>query len=262
MATRKPLAPRSERFIILGVLLVLATGAWALVIGQAQSMRGSSMAGMGGAPVGLTMGMDALLFLAIWVAMMVAMMFPSAAPMVLMFSAVAAGKRQRGQAFVPVWIFVAGYLIVWTLAGAVAYLAATGLDVLASHVMPLMDNASRIGGGLLVAAGLYQLSPLKHICLAKCRTPMQFLMTSWRDGYGGALRMGVEHGIYCLGCCWLLFVILFPLGMMNIAALALLTVLIFAEKALPVGRLVSRVAGIGLVGYGVLVMVAPVFLPA
>src|SRR6185312_10025730 len=128
-----------------------------------------------GAPVGLTMGLGAPLFLAIWVAMMVAMMFPSSAPMVVMFQAIAAGKRQRGQAYVPTWIFVGGYLLIWALAGIVAYLAAWGLDALASHSMALMANASRIGGILLVVAGLYQLSPLKHICLAKCRTPTQFL---------------------------------------------------------------------------------------
>ncbi|HEX6798901.1 MAG TPA: DUF2182 domain-containing protein [Ktedonobacterales bacterium] len=262
MATRKFLSPRSERFVILGVLLALAALAWAVVIGQALARRGaSSMAGSGGTAMGLTMGMGALLFLAIWVSMMVAMMFPSAAPMVLLFSAITAGKRQRGQSFTPTWIFVAGYLIVWTLAGVAAYFAALGLDALASHSMLLMENAGRIGGAVLVLAGLYQLSPLKNVCLAKCRTPTQFLMTSWRSGYGGALRMGTAHGLYCLGCCWLLFAILFPLGMMNVAALALLSALIFAEKVLPAGRLISTIAGIALITYGVLVVVAPALLP-
>ena len=270
MATHNILARRSERFVILAVLLALAALAWVVVIAQARSMsNASAMSGaMGasapqpmGAPVGLTMGMSALLFLAVWVAMMVAMMFPSAAPMVLMFSTIAAGKRQRGQSFVPTSIFVAGYLIVWTVAGVVAYLAALGLDALAAQVMPLMENAGRVGGGLLILAGVYQLSPLKHVCLAKCQTPTQFLMTSWRSGYAGALRMGIAHGAYCLGCCWLLFAILFPLGMMNIAALALLTALIFAEKVLPAGRLVSTLAGIALIGYGALVVVVPALLP-
>jgi predicted metal-binding membrane protein len=262
MATQTSSARRYEPFVILGALLALAAIAWAVVIGQALALRGSSMDSMsGGAPMGLTMGMGVVLFLAIWVAMMVAMMFPSAAPMVLLFSTIAAGKRQRGQAYVPTWIFVSGYLLVWTLAGILAYLAAAGLDALASHSMLLMNNASRIGGVLLVAAGIYQLSPLKNVCLAKCRTPTQFLMTSWRDGSAGALRMGVEHGIFCLGCCWLLFVILFPLGMMNIAALALLTALIFAEKVLPVGRPVALGAGVALVAYGVLVVAVPALLP-
>lgn len=262
MATRKFLSPRSERYVILGVLLALAALAWALVIGQALAMRdASSMPGSGVGAMGLTMGMGAVLFLAIWVAMMVAMMFPSAAPMVLMFSAIAAGKRQRGQSFAPTWIFVAGYLIVWTLAGVAAYLAALGLDALASRSMGLMENTGRFGGAVLVLAGLYQLSPLKNVCLAKCRTPTQFLMTSWRGGYGGALRMGIAHGVYCLGCCWLLFAILFPLGMMNVAALALLSALIFAEKVLPAGRVVGIIAGIALIAYGALVVIAPAMLP-
>src|SRR5258708_37523247 len=97
--------------------------------------------------------------------------------------------------------------------------------------------------------------------LSKCRTPLQFLLTSWHDGYVGAFRMGIEHGAFCLGCCWLLFVILFPLGIMNIAVMALVAALIFAEKALPLGRQISKLAGVGLIVYGVLVMFLPAALP-
>jgi predicted metal-binding membrane protein len=127
--------------------------------------------------------------------------------------------------------------------------------------MWLMTNAPRIGGAFLVVAGLYQLSPLKHICLAKCRTPLQFILSSWRDGYGGAFRMGFVHGTHCLGCCWFLFVILFPLGIMNIAVMALLTALIFAEKSVPLGRQISQITGIVLILYGVLVVLVPAALP-
>ena len=127
--------------------------------------------------------------------------------------------------------------------------------------MWLMDNAARLGGVVLLLAGLYQLSPLKDICLSKCRTPLQFILSSWHDGYGGAFRMGLEHGAFCLGCCWLLFVILFPLGIMNIAVMALVTALIFAEKALPIGRQISKFAGAGLIVYGVLIMFLPAALP-
>jgi len=261
VVTPHELPLRRQRLVILAVLLSLAALAWALVIWQAFAMRASTMSGSMGAPAGLTMGMGVALFLAIWIAMMVAMMFPAAVPMVLMYGAIAAGKRNRGQTYVPTWIFVSGYLLVWTLAGVVAYLAAAGLDALASRSMLVTDNAGRIGGGLLVVASLYHLSPLKNACLAKCRTPTQFLMTSWRDGYGGALRMGIQHGAFCLGCCWLLFVILFPLGMMNIAALALLTALIFPEKVPPRGRAVSVVAGIALIIYGALVVALLALLP-
>src|SRR5204863_8805295 len=138
---------------------------------------------------------------------------------------------------------------------------AAGAERLAARAMWLANLAARLGGAVLVLAGLYQLSPLKHACLSKCRTPLQFIMTSWREGYGGTLRMGIEHGAYCLGCCWLLFVILFPLGLMNIAVMALVTALIFAEKALPIGRQISKLAGVALIVYGVLVMFFPAALP-
>lgn len=259
--TPSPAPLARERAIILGALLALAALAWALVIWQAHTLSAAaSMSDMSGA-AGWTMGMSAALFLAIWVAMMVAMMFPSAAPMILMYHAIARGKRQRGQAYAPTWVFVAGYLIVWTLAGVVAYLAALGLDSLAARSTDLMANAARIGGLLLLVAGLYQLSPLKNVCLAACRSPLQFIMTSWRDGNGGALRMGLSHGLYCLGCCWLLFLILFPLGMMNIAALAALTALIFAEKVLPARYHIPALTGVALIAYGALVIVAPALLP-
>ncbi|HEX8035685.1 MAG TPA: DUF2182 domain-containing protein, partial [Ktedonobacterales bacterium] len=242
-----------ERAVILTMLLGLSAAAWGLIVWQTGTMSASAM--------GLTMGMGGVLFLAIWVAMMVAMMFPSAASMILMFATVSAGRRQRAQAFVPTWVFVSGYLLVWALFGVAAYVVATVADRLAGQSMWLMDNAARIGGLVLVIAGLYQLSPLKNVCLTKCRTPTQFILTSWRDGYGGALRMGLEHGIYCLGCCWLLFVILFPLGMMNIAVLGLLTALIFAEKCLSIGRLASRIAAAVLVIYGIVVIAVPATLP-
>lgn len=244
-----------QRKLILGLLLILAAASWALLIWQSATMNSQAMG------MGLTMGMSAVLFIAIWVVMMIAMMFPTAAPMILMFTAVYAGKRQKSQAFVPTWVFVSAYLFTWMLFGVVAYPLALGAERLAGQSTWLMTNAPRIGGALLVVAGLYQLSPLKHICLAKCRTPFQFILSSWRDGYGGAFRMGFVHGAYCLGCCWFLFVILFPLGIMNIGVMALLTALIFAEKSVPLGRQISQITGIVLIFYGVLVILVPAALP-
>jgi predicted metal-binding membrane protein len=207
------------------------------------------------------MGMGAALWLAIWVAMMVAIMSPTAAPMILMFAQVHASKRQREQPFVPTWVFVSAYLLIWALAGVIAYGAAVGVEGLASRWTWVMLNAGRIGGGILILAGLYQLSPLKQLCLAKCRSPLAFIMTSWRDGYAGAFRMGLEHGAYCLGCCWLLFVILFPLGMLNVAAMAVITLLIFGEKSLPVGRRLGWLAAAALIIYGLLALFVPDVLP-
>ncbi len=242
-----------DRSLILGGLLILAALAWALLIWQASTMSHQAM--------GLTMGMSAILFIAIWIVMMVAMMFPTAAPMILMFSKIYQSRRQQERPFVPTWLFVSAYLLVWSLCGEVAYPLTVGIEQLAGQSMWLMENAARLGGVVLLAAGLYQLSPLKDICLSKCRTPVQFILSSWHDGYGGAFRMGLEHGAYCLGCCWLLFVILFPLGLMNVAVMALLTALIYAEKALPIGRQISQLVGRGLIVYGVIVLFLPAALP-
>ena len=211
--------------------------------------------------IGLTTGLTLPLFLLAWVAMMIAMMFPTAAPMILMFGRVAAGKQQRAQPFVPTWVFVSAYLVVWVGFGVVAYAAAAGLSTLATPSPWLMGNATRLGGAVLVVGGLYQLSPLKSLCLTMCRSPLSFLLTKWRDGYGGAFVMGLRHGAYCLGCCWLLFAILFPLGVMNIAAMVGLTLLIFAEKSLAWGSAIARVAGVALVGYGAVVLVTGQGLP-
>ena len=242
-----------ERTLILTVLLILTAASWALLIWQSRTANTMGM--------GLTMGMGAALFLAIWVVMMIAMMFPAAAPMILVFAQVQRDRLRGGWAFVPTCIFAGAYLLIWTLFGGLLYLGVNVSGVLAQQVPWLMMNASRIVGGIVVLAGLYQLTPLKRVCLAKCCTPLDFILHSWRDGYPGAFRMGLEHGIYCLGCYWLLFVLLFPLGMMNIAAMALLTALIFAEKVVPRGARIAQFAALALILYGALVIVVPAALP-
>ena len=244
-----------QRNIILGLLLALAAAAWAALIWQG---AGADMDMAMDSP---TMGLRAPLFLAIWVVMMVAMMFPTAAPMILTYHKVQAGKRQRGEVFVSTWVFVAAYLLVWTLAGVAAYAGALAAEAIAARAALSPATSARIGGAVLVAAGLYQLTPLKDLCLSKCRTPITFIMTSWHDGAVGALRMGLLHGDYCLGCCWLLFVILFPLGIMNIAAMAAVTLVVFAEKTLPWGRAAVRATAAALVAYGAVVVAAPQVLP-
>jgi predicted metal-binding membrane protein len=242
----------SDRAVILGSLIALAAAAWGLLIWQSVVMDDT---------MSLTMGLGAPLFIALWVAMMVAIMYPTAAPMIMAFARIHNDRRDRGRAFVPTWVFAGSYMALWSAAGLLAYGIAVAGDYLASQSAWLSDNAPRLGGGLLIVAGLYQLTPLKDICLSRCRTPMSFLMNSWREGLSGAVRMGLEHGAYCLGCCWLLFLIIFPLGMMNIAVLALITILIFAEKVLPLGRHVAYAAGAALVAYGAVVVFVPAALP-
>jgi predicted metal-binding membrane protein len=243
-----------ERNFILVSLLALASAAWALLVWQWATADDQGM-------MGITKGMSAPLFIGMWVVMMVAMMFPTAAPMILTFARVQAGRREKGRPYVPTGIFVGSYILVWSFGGVVAYSAAVGAEQAADRVGWLMDNAGHIGGAVIVLAGLYQLTPLKRSCLSKCRTPMDFIMLSWRDGYGGAVRMGLGHGAYCLGCCWLLFLILFPLGVMNVAVMALITGLIFAEKSLALGHQAARLAAVALIGYGALVVASPAALP-
>ncbi len=236
--------------VYLGIVTVLA---WAVLVAQSRSMTGMA--------TGLTMGMNAALFLAVWIAMMAAMMFPAAAPMVLTFARVQAGKRQQGRPAVSTWLFVGSYLAVWSVIGVLAYGGAVGAQDLGRAVPWVGEHGTRIGGLLLITAAAYQLTPLKRICLNKCRSPLSFILSSWRDGPSGAVRMGVTHGLYCLGCCWLLFVILFPLGMMNIALLAALSILIFIEKSLPYGDRLAWGVAVLLIGYGVAVLVSPSILP-
>ncbi|HUF52786.1 MAG TPA: DUF2182 domain-containing protein [Dehalococcoidia bacterium] len=248
--TTYPLA--RERNLILGSLLLLAAAAWGLLIWQTSVMDDS---------MSLTMGLGAPVFIALWIAMMGAIMFPTAAPMIMMFARVHRDKRAKGQPFVPAWIFTGAYILVWSATGLIAYSIAVAGDELASNSRWLADNAPRIGGAALIAAGAYQLSPVKEVCLGKCRSPMSFILNSWRDGYWGSFRMGLEHAMFCLGCCWLLFLVLFPLGMMNIAALAIITALIFAEKSLPIGRQAARLAAALFIVYGALVIAVPSALP-
>jgi predicted metal-binding membrane protein len=245
---------------ILAALLVFAVVGWGLVVWQADNDSAMAMHGMDEG-LDLTMGLAAPLFLGMWVAMMVAMMFPAAAPMILLFDRVERGKREAARSYVPTAYFVGAYLAVWTAFGALAFAVAVLVDRLAADAGWETGQWARVGGLLLIAAGVYQLTPLKDVCLSKCRSPMAFLLTSWRDGKVGAIQMGLLHGAYCLGCCWLLFVILLPLGIMNVAAMIVLALLIFGEKCLPAGHRLARVAALALIVFGAVVVAVPDALP-
>ncbi|HLF99686.1 MAG TPA: DUF2182 domain-containing protein [Acidimicrobiia bacterium] len=232
-------------------LLVLAAIGWIVFLREATDPMGMGDS-MGPA---LTMGGSWPLFLAMWVAMMVAMMFPAAAPMVVMYG------RMRQSDPLSVALFTGSYIVLWFVFGLVAYVVSAGVETAASRSEWVAMNWGRAGGGLLVMAGVYQLTPLKDICLRHCRTPLSFVMTRWSDGRVGALRMGLSHGVYCVGCCWLLFLILIPLGVMNVAAMVAVAALVFAEKVVPAGRVVGIVAAAAMVGFGLAVIVEPSLLP-
>ena len=186
-----------------------------------------------------------------WSIMMVAMMVPSVTPMVMMFMTVNRKRRESDRTdLVPVGVFVSGYLIAWMAFSAAAAVSQWILHA-AALVSPMMASSSAIlGGALLIAGGIYQWTPLKYACLIHCRTPMSFLMTSWRPGRTGALVMGLHHGSFCVGCCWVLMVLLFVAGVMNVLWVAAIAAFVFIEKVAPRGDLLGRVAGVLLVAAG------------
>ena len=244
---------RRDRFVTWGVLAALAALtalAWLALLPIGRGMMPAGMAGMAMAPPVVTMG-DLALGFAMWAVMMPGMMLPSAAPMILTVARVHRSRPPRFGVSLPLAAFVAGYLLVWTGFSAVAALAQWGLARVG--LIAGMDGrvGPVLGGVLFVLGGIYQLSPLKHACLGSCRSPLGFLLAHWRDGNRGALRMGVRHGVVCLGCCWALMVLLFAVGAMNLAWVAGLGLLVLVEKLAPGGRWVARAGGVGMVAAGV-----------
>ena len=230
----------------LGTAALLLGGALVAWIVTVQRMRGMD-AGPGTELGGLGW------FLGIWVTMTAAMMLPSAAPMVLVYAHFSRSRR--------IGMFVAGYLVTWTLYGLAAYgayrlVAGSGLGWLGWQ-----REGPYVAGAAIAAAGLYQLTPLKEACLRRCRGPLGYLVRGWREGRMGALRMGAEHGLVCVGCCWGLMLALFALGVMSLFWTALVAAAIFAEKVLPHGRRVAHVLAVGLVVLGTLVAFTPGHVP-
>jgi predicted metal-binding membrane protein len=197
-----------------------------------------------------------LVFL-MWAVMMVAMMVPAASPVILLFAEINRRRNEHQGTFLSTGQFLLGYLTAWTGFSALATLAQWGL-LTAALVSPMMESTSKaLGGGLLLGAGLFQFSRLKYTCLAHCRSPMGFLATEWRDGLGGAFRMGLKHGGYCLGCCWALMGLLFAFGVMNLLWVAGISILVLAEKIAPFKRLVSSVAGLVFIGWSAWIVFGP-----
>ena len=225
---------RHERLVVAGGIALLVALSWWFLASGAGMDHGMAMPGM-------QPPLTALIVM--WWLMMVAMMLPSAAPAVLLYGRV---RAIRGDASVAdSWVFLAGYLGVWLLFSIVA---ACAQWLFAGPSMALGDQ--RLASALLILAGLYQLSPLKGACLRECRSPAQFISRHWRPGAWGAVRLGVLHGGYCVGCCWLLMALLFVGGVMNFAWIAALTLIVGVEKLVPGGEWIGRAAGLALIAWG------------
>jgi predicted metal-binding membrane protein len=209
------------------------------------------------ADMGMTMevpwsAVDVFFTFAMWAVMMVGMMAASAAPVMLLFAGM---HRRRGAQGWPMVVlaFGAGYLLVWVGFSAIAALAQSALHATAALSLMMKTSSNRLGGAILMVAGLYQLTPFKRACLTYCRSPLGFLLSRWRDGMAGAIRMGIDHGTYCLGCCWALMCVLFVVGVMNLVWVAALAIFVLVEKIAPAGALVARVAGFAMITAGALV---------
>jgi predicted metal-binding membrane protein len=194
--------------------------------------------------------------LAMWWVMMIGMMTPSAAPMILMYDRISRGNRAHGVHAVPTGLFAGAYLAVWGLFSVVATFAQLGLES-AAVMAPMQPITSPVfGGALFIAAGLFQLTPLKNACLRRCRSPLSFIMGHWRDGTAGALRLGALHGLYCLGCCWILMTLLFVGGVMNLLWIAIVAIYVLAEKLFPAGALIARLGGAAMIAFGIYLIAA------
>ena len=243
---RPAYAAARARLGLVAALFVVAGSGWAWTTHEMRGMDAGPWTGLGGLSW----------FLGVWVVMMAAMMFPSVAPTVALYSRL---MKERSPA--SPWLFAGGYLLVWAAAGLVAY----GVGVAATHALGdtlMWDKSGReLAGATLIVAAVYELTPLKDVCLGKCRSPLGALLGSWRDGQVGAVRMGARNGAWCIGCCWALMASLFALGVMSIAWMAVVAGLIAIEKTLPWRHVTYATAAV-LLALGVVVLAAPDALPA
>lgn len=252
---RLEIALQNDRMIVLAALAGIVALAWGYMLHEAGGMQrtgvceclGMAMSGPDTKP--WAVAAITPLFL-MWTEMMVAMMIPSAAPMILTFARVNRQRREQERPFVPSSLFLLGYLAVWgvfSLAAALAQWALHGTALLS----PMMKSSSPVlGGVLLISAGAFQWTPWKRACLNHCRSPLSFLLGDWREGRMGAFAMGIQHGAYCTSCCWLLMALLFVAGVMNMLWVAVIMFLVLLEKVLPQGMRFGTVAGVVFVAWG------------
>ena len=240
-------AASRTRVGLITLLLALAAVGWWWTAREMQDMDGGPWTELG----------TAAWFLGVWVVMMAAMMFPSVAPTVALYS-----KLKHTRALGAPLLFASGYLLVWSAVGLLAYALARIGGLLFGDVLGWGSAGRWVAGATLLVAAAYELTPLKDVCLGKCRTPLGFLLGSWRGGLSGALQMGARHGTWCVGCCWALMASLFALGVMSVVWMALVAGLITFEKLIPSRRVVTYGTATLLLVLGMLMLVAPHIIPA
>jgi predicted metal-binding membrane protein len=246
---------RGRNAAITGGVFALTALCWAWIVPMARDMYGAMT---GPSAWMMTSDWDAahtVLLWAMWAVMMAGMMLPTALPVLMFYSSALARRQEPSRATVRVYAMAAGYVLVWSLFSV----AATVLQRVLSNILllnPMMEMASRPAtAALLAAAGVYQLTPLKQVCLQSCRSPLTLVMRHWRAGIWGAWHMGVEHGLYCLGCCWLLMLLLFAGGVMNLYVIGALTAFVLIEKLAPAGVQIGRAGGVALIGAALWLMI-------
>jgi predicted metal-binding membrane protein len=244
---------KNERGIILLAMVILSILAWWYTIYLAHTMNCCAFALKAG---GFWSAQQFGLMFVMWVVMMVAMMVPTIVPMVLVFAMVNRKRHEQAKPYVPTSFFILGYLIVWIIFSLLATFMQEWLQARALLSMHMVLNHPMINGSILILAGIFQWTPLKNKCLTHCRSPFDFIMTDWRQGAGGAIMMGLRHGTFCLGCCWLLMLLLFVGGVMNIAWIVFLTVFVLGEKVFPYGHWISRGAGAIFFVWGLVILLS------
>jgi predicted metal-binding membrane protein len=244
--------PRHAAIVAVAALLAVAFVAWLVTFARMDGMDDGPGTALGSLPW----------YVGVWVTMMAAMMLPAVAPVAQLVARTHARQAKgRIAAAVDTTFFLAAYLAVWTGFGLAAYAAYRAVAALEDGTLAWDRLGPWVAGGAVAAAGLYQLTPLKRVCLRHCRTPVHFLLTSWRAGRLGALRMGAAHAVYCVGCCAGLMLVLFAVGVMSLFWMTAVAAVIFAEKVVPHGERVARGVALGLVALGVWIAVAPDTVP-
>ncbi|HMB96493.1 MAG TPA: DUF2182 domain-containing protein [Tepidisphaeraceae bacterium] len=249
-----PLVPRlplRDRVIIVSALGGLSLLSWIYLFNMAIEMKSPNALATCAMCLRNWTIKESLLMFWMWAIMMIGMMVPTAMPMTLIYAAVARKAQQQGSKIAPTFLFVSGYILIWTLFSAAATLAQWKLDQLALLSPMMVTTSPALGASLLVVAGIYQLTPYKQSCLRHCRMPTYFIAQHWRDGNLGALRMGIAHGAFCLGCCWALMLLLFLGGVMSLFWILTITIFVLLEKIIPHGAGGAKLAGIGMILFGI-----------